>query len=138
MLDFPFKSHYNLTFEGIMKVLKNFRPLLLAFLTFLFYLLIYRPPLDTGAEDFVTALMVFFAALGWSGIIIYTKEKRPGLAYLYAAVSIIGPVAMYFLFKGFNTLFHFVAFALFLIALVGLKFFTDAHVRHEERERKQL
>ena len=81
-------------------------------------MVIYRP--SVGSEDFITALMVFFAALAWSAVLTLTKEKKQWVLYLYILIAIIFPLLMALFFKGFNILWHMAALGLIVVAIVGL------------------
>ncbi|MCP5054916.1 MAG: hypothetical protein GY940_47560 [bacterium] len=117
-----------------MKSIRHFQPLFFALFSLILYMLLYRPPLDPGSQDFVTALMTFFAALGWSGIIRFTQEKHPALLFTYLFISIGSPIVLYLFFEGFSVPLHIVTFGLFLLALIGLRFFVAAHIRHEMKK----
>ncbi|UCH94389.1 MAG: hypothetical protein JSV88_29535 [Candidatus Aminicenantes bacterium] len=114
------------------KYMKYFMPLLFGLLSFLFYMVIYRPPL--GSEDFITALMVFFAALAWSTMMTLTRAEKQWVLYLYLLVSIISPLIMALFFKGFNLLWHTVALGLIVIAVVGLHFFMSGYFKYKKEE----
>lgn len=117
-----------------MKTIRHIRPLLIGSGCIIFYYFYYGFAIDIYSEHFVTALMVFFSSLGWSGMVIYSQEKQPHLLVLYSFVAIAGPVLMFFFFPGYNRLWHSIAFGLFFIAFVGLRFFTLAHVRYERKK----
>jgi hypothetical protein len=130
-----------------MKQLRPFRPLLFAILTFLVYLWIYKPPLDTHYAEFITALMTFFAAMGWSSMIICTKEeitiKFSGLPmplnkkivfYLYLLLSILSQPTILLLCKGTDVPVHWITYGLFLLAMTGLRFFVTAHQQHQQKK----
>ena len=105
---------------------KYFGPLFFGLVSFLFYMVIYRPPM--GSEDFVTGLMVFFTALAWSAVISLTKEKKQWVLYLYVLIAVIFPLIMALFFKGFNMLWHMVALGLIIIAVVGLRLFVSGYL----------
>jgi hypothetical protein len=118
-----------------MKIIRHLGPLLLGFVSILFYYFYYGFSIDIHSSDFVTALMVFFAAVGWCGIILYSQEKQPVMLFIYSILGNGGPIVMYFFFPGFDRLWHSIAFGLFLIAFIGLRFFTVAHVRYQLKKR---
>lgn len=117
-----------------MKILRHIRPILLGLGSMLFFYLYYGFTIDIHSEDFVTALMVFFSAVGWCGMVLYSQENKPSMLFLYSFLANAGPVVMYFFFPGFHRLWHTIAFGVFLIAFVGLRFFTVAHVRYEKKK----
>ena len=80
-----------------------------------------------GSEDFITALMVFFAAMAWSAVITLTKEKKQWVLYLYILIAIISPLLMALFFKGFNILWHMAALALIVLAVIGLRLFVSGY-----------
>jgi uncharacterized membrane protein YbhN (UPF0104 family) len=116
----------------IRKHTKYFGPLLFGLVSFLFYMVIYRPPL--GSEDFITAIMVSFAALAWSAVITLTKEKKQWVLYLYVLIAVIFPLIMALFFKGFNILWHMAALGLIILAVVGLRLFISGYLKYKKEE----
>jgi len=86
----------------IRKQTKYFGPPFFGLVSFLFYIVIYRP--SPGSEDFITALMVFCAALAWSAVLTLTKEKKPWVLYLYLLIAVILPFIMALFLNEFNIL----------------------------------
>lgn len=108
--------------------MKYFGPLFFGLVSFLFYMVIYRPPV--GSEDFITALMVFFAALAWSAVISLTNEKKQWILFFYLSIAIIFPLIMALFFKEFNMLWHMVALGLIVLAVIGLRLFVSAYFKY--------
>ena len=106
------------------------QPLQFALLSLIIYTLLYRPPVDGNSQDFVTALMVFFTAMGWSGMILLTQHKKYRGLVIYIMLSIIGPILLYLLLAGFHPVLHGVTYAVFLAILLGLRLFTASYMRH--------
>ena len=119
-----------------MKFLRTSRPLFFAIMTFAFYIAFYHPPLDFNSREFITACMSFFAVMGWSSMIVFTSDHQSSLLSIYGGISVIGPIAMYVFCKGFDRL-HVVAFVLFLIAFIGLRFFVSAHVYYQNQSQQK-
>jgi hypothetical protein len=109
---------------------KYFGPLFFGVVSFFFYLVIYRPPVES--EDFITALMVFCAALAWSAVLMLTKEKKQWILYLYLLIAIIFPLIMALFFKGFNILWHMSALGLIVLAIVGLRLFVPGYLKYKK------
>jgi predicted tellurium resistance membrane protein TerC len=118
-----------------MKSIRNFHPLFFAVFSLLVYLLIYKPPLDSGSPDFVTACFAFSAALGWGSIICFAKENQPVFFSIYLLLAIGSLIFMSFFFKGFTRPMHLVMIVLVLISLIWLKLFVAAHVRYERKNK---
>ena len=116
----------------IREQVKYFGPLFFGLVSFFFYMVIYRPAV--GSEDFITALMVFCAALAWSAVISLTKEKKQWVLYLYVLIAIIFPLLMALFFKGFNILWHMVALGLIVLAVVGLRLFVSGYLKYKKEE----
>ena len=112
--------------------MKYFGPPFLGVISFLFYMVLYRPTI--GSEDFVTALMVFCAALAWSAVITLTKEKKQWVLFLYVLIATIFPLIMALTFKGFNILWHMVALGLMLLAVEGLRLFVTGYHKYKKKE----
>jgi hypothetical protein len=110
--------------------MKYFGPFFFGLVSFLFYMVIYRPPV--GSEDFITALMVFFAALAWSAVLTLTKEKKQWVLYLYLLIAVIFPLILALFFKGFNILWHMVALGLIVLAIVGLRLFVSGYLKYKK------
>lgn len=108
---------------------KYFLPPFFGMVSFLFYMIIYRPPV--GSEDFITAIMVFFAALAWSALITLSKEKKQWILYLYVLIAIIFPLLMALFFKGFNILWHMTALGLIVLAVIGLRLFVSSYKKEK-------
>jgi hypothetical protein len=116
----------------IREQVKYFGPLFFGLVSFLFYIVIYRPPV--GSEDFITGIMVFFAALAWSAVLTLTKEKKQWVLYLYVLIAVIFPLIMALFFNGFNILWHMVALGLTILAVVGLQLFTSGYLKYKKEE----
>jgi len=111
-----------------------FLPFFFALFSFLFYIVVYKPPVKSG--DFVTALLVFFAALGSSGIIIFLKEECHGIVYLYASAAVIFLLLTLLVCKESRDPWHMVLVGLIVLAFVYLKFFVSSHLKYEKRREK--
>jgi hypothetical protein len=116
----------------IREQVKYFGPLFFGLVSFFFYMVIYRPPV--GSEDFITALMVFFAALAWSAVLTLPKEKKQWVLYLYVLIAMIFPLITALFLKGFNILWHMVALGLILLAVVGLRLFVSGYLKYKKEE----
>jgi len=108
---------------------KYFGPLLFGLVSFLFYMVIYRPP--QGSEDFITAIMVSFAALAWSAVITLSKAKKQWVLYLYVLIAILSPLLMALFLKGFNILWHMIALGLIALAVIGLRLFVSGYKKEK-------
>lgn len=111
---------------------KYFGPPFFGLVSFFFYMVIYRPPV--GSEDFITALMVFCAALTWSAVLTLSKEKKQWVLYLYLVIGVIFPLIMALFFNGFNLLWHMVALGLIILAIVGLRLFIPGYLKYRKEE----
>jgi len=78
----------------ISKPIKFISPVIIALLSFLFYIILYNPGLKS--EDFTTALLVFFAMLGACAIILFQSKETRFLFRLYLLLSLIPPVIFLF------------------------------------------
>lgn len=116
----------------IRKQVKYFGPLFFGLVSFSFYMVIYRP--SPGSEDFVTALMVFCAALAWSAVLTLTKEKKQWVFYFYVLIAIIFPLIMALFLSEFNILWHMVALGLIVLAVVGLRLFVPSYFKYKKEE----
>ena len=116
----------------IREQVKYLGPPFFGLVSFLFYMVIYRPSL--GSEDFITAIMVFFAALAWSAVISLTKEKKQWVLYLYVLIAVIFPLIMALFFNGFNILWHMAALGLIILAVVGLRLFISGYLKYKKEE----
>lgn len=112
--------------------MKYFGPLFFGLVSSFFYMVIYWPPV--GSEDFITALMVFCAALAWSAVLTLTKEKKQWVLYLYLMIAMIFPLIMALFFKGFNILWHMTALGLIVLAVVGLRLFVSGYLKYKKEE----
>lgn len=111
---------------------KYFGPLFFAVVSFSFYMVLYRP--SPGSEDFITALMVFCAALAWSAVLILTKEKKQWVLYLYVVTAIIFPLLMALFVNEFNIVWHTVALGLIALAVVGLRLYVTGYFKYKKEE----
>jgi hypothetical protein len=102
-----------------------FWPFGFAMFSLLFYMLLYHPA--PGSEDFITGLLVFFAAMGWSAAVLLGKEKNQTVYFIYISLVIIFPLLIVLFFKHANIPWHLVTIALSLIALVGLRLFVSGY-----------
>jgi len=111
---------------------KYFGPLFFAVVSFCFYMVIYRPSI--GSEDFITALMVFCAALACSAVLILTKEKKQWVLYLYISIALIFPLLMALFLNGFNILWHMAALGLFVLGVAALRLFIAGYLKYKKEE----
>jgi magnesium-transporting ATPase (P-type) len=114
------------------KRMKFFIPFIFALFSLLFHVLHYRPPV--GSEDFITALLVFFAALGWSSVIVLARVKKQWVFYAYAAPVIIIPLLIVLFSKNAALFWHLTVIGLYSIALVGLRLYMSAYLGSKEKK----
>lgn len=116
------------------KLLAYLVPLFLAIVTFLFYVIVYRPSVQS--EDFSTALLVAFAALGSSAIIILSAREPRWLMPLYAVTAVIFPLVLLFFVKisAVNSLFHPLLLGLIALAFIVLRLFV-AYVKSSRTQK---
>ena len=107
-------------------------PTIFGMLSFLFYILLYTPTL--GSEDFITALLVFFAAASWSAVIILADREDPRVLNLHLSISIIFPLILPLLFKRFNFPLHCAAIGLIVLAALGLRLFIHYYFKYKTEE----
>jgi hypothetical protein len=116
----------------IKKSMKKLLPLIFGLLTFGFFMLLYLPSL--GSEDFITGLLVFFAALATSATIILPKEGERVAHYFYMLLGVVLPVLSVFLMKNADRLWHLVTVGLYFIGLLGLNLFVFAYLDRRKGE----
>jgi len=109
-----------------------FSPLGAGLAAFAFYELLYSPM--AGSEDFITALLTFFAMLGWCGVIIFTKEKQDFLLYFHMAAAILIPLSMPLYLHVFNLWEHMAIIFLMLISLSGLHAFVHSYFQRKNTD----
>lgn len=115
-----------------MKTLRVTGPLIFALFSFGFYMLLYNPSIDS--EGFVTAVMVFFAALGGAAVALFTTGKHNALLYLHIAVSMLAPILMGFLLENFSRPWGWWIIGIQAFCIVFGYFFGTAHYRQEARK----
>ena len=95
-------------------------PLFFGLLNFLLYWVLFRPA--WGERDWATALLAFFAALGWGGLIFNRAEPLPGLRRLYAALAVFLPPLLAWLVPGIriDPLLHGLIYLLILLGMAML------------------
>ncbi len=106
------------------KLLNYIFPLFFGLFAFLFYIVIYHPAVES--EDFTTAVLVFFTALGSSAIVRFSAKEFRFLLRLYAVSSVILPLFFIFFIKIFkvNFPFHPLLLGLIILGLIVLRFFV--------------
>lgn len=113
-------------------MIKYFLPFPFAFFSFLFYIILFNPVVPSG--DFITAILIFWSALGCAAIVLFSKEKRPRFLYLYVSIAIIFSILTPLVLKKFSDPWHMVLVGLIVLGLTWLKFFVSGHLRHEEKK----
>lgn len=105
----------------------NYKKILYLLFPFLFsifsagvYLFIYRPKFHS--PDMTSTFMVFFAALGWSGVIFLGERKLLSISYFYSLFSIVTPFILFELLKilPYDLLWHRIILAIIFIANLWL------------------
>lgn len=109
----------------INKIFKLFSPFIFALFLFLFYLVIYNSTLKS--DGYLTPILVFSAALGWSAVINFSGAKNKYLLNIYTVISILLPVIYIIIFKKFyiTNICHYIAFAIIILGIFGLKIFIS-------------
>lgn len=116
------------------KRIDYFGPLLVGIAGFLLYIILYTPAV--GSRDFVTAILVFWACLGWSAAIIFrsgSAEGRRFIFILYMGIAVICPILTVFLVKNADPLWHLLTVGLDLFGLTGLIFFVAAYYQRKRK-----
>jgi len=115
----------------INKIFKLFYPFIFALFLFLFYLVIYNSTLKS--DGYLTAILVFSAALGWSAVINFSNYKIKFLLFFYITISIFLPVIYIIIFKKFyiTNIYHYIAFAIIILGIFGLKIFISYSSKKE-------
>lgn len=105
------------------KVLNRLAPLFFAMFSFLFYILIYRPPIKS--MGFTTACLVFCAALCWSAVIILFHRRQNVLMYTYVAISLLIPLLLLEAFHllPLDRLWHRTILGLLIVSTISLFIF---------------
>jgi hypothetical protein len=62
-------------------------PLVIAILSFIFYQILYHPPLHS--LEMATSVLLFFNAVAWSAMIFLSRERQHWLRYLYALSAVL-------------------------------------------------
>lgn len=112
--------------------MKYMMPPFFGLLSFLLYLAFYRPHI--GGCEFITALMVFFAALAWSAVINLSSDKKKWILYFYLSISVIIPFLMAILLKEFHILWHTILIGLTTLATMGLSLFVPVYLKYNKRK----
>ncbi len=105
--------------------MNNFFPLIFAMFSFLIYILLYGLAVDS--ENFITSLLVFFAALGWSTQILLTKDGNRLVYYSYISGIIILPLGLVLLPDTENFMWYLVIIGLYLIGVLGLRLYISSY-----------
>ncbi len=115
------------------KIIHYLVPLLFALFLFFFYIIIYPSPSPLESENFATAILVFFTALGSGAVIIFSGQKNKFLLYFYLSVSIGCPLILLLFFNLFPTVQLKVIFGCQVVGLVWLKIFVSAHLKQHKK-----
>lgn len=116
------------------KRIDYFGPLLVGIAGFIFYIILYTPAM--GSADFVTAVLVFWACMGWSAAIIFKSglaESRRFIFFLHLGIAVICPFITVFLMKSADPLWHMVTVGIDLSGLTGLTLFVAAHYKRKQK-----
>lgn len=107
------------------KIFKLFSPFIFALFLFLFYLVIYNSTLKS--DGYLTPILVFSAALGWSAVINFSNYKIKLLLFFYIIISILLPILYILMFNNFyiTNICHYIAFAIIILGIFGLKIFIS-------------
>jgi len=114
------------------KIIHYLLPLLFAVALFVFYIIIYPSPFLVESENFATAILVFFTALGSGAVIIFSGQKNKFPLYFYLSVSIGCPLILLLFFNLFHTTQLKIIFGCQVVGLVWLKIFVSAHLKHHK------
>ncbi len=68
-------------------------PLGFSFVSSFLYIFFYNP--DFNSTEITTVFFIFFAALGWSGIIYFGESGAVKYSYIYSFISIIAPLIFF-------------------------------------------
>ncbi len=115
------------------KIIHYFLPLLFALLLFLFYIIIYPSTSPVESENFSTALLVFFTALGSCAVIIFSGQKNKFLLYFYISISIGFPLILLLFFNLFNTVQLKILFGCLVVGVFWLKLFVSAYLKQQKK-----
>ena len=116
------------------KRLSYLLPFVFAVLSFFFYIILYNPTVPSG--DFITALLLFFSALGCGAIVIFSKNGRRGTVYIYVIGTVILLLLTLLVFKESCDTWHMVLLGLIVLGLAWLKVFAASHFEYERRNKK--
>jgi len=81
------------------KNLEKLFPLAMALFSFAFYLALFRPPLHSLGMS--AAVLTFFTAMAWSGLIFLSRERRHWLRFFYALLAVLLSVVLIELIRFF-------------------------------------
>lgn len=74
-------------------------PMVFALLTLGVFLFLYRPA--PASPEATSACLVFFTALGWSALIVFSRRERHGLKTAYAATALLASILLILAFRPF-------------------------------------
>lgn len=105
------------------QILSNLYPLSFALANFFFYILVFRPNMQSG--DFTTALMVFFTALGSSALIVFYDAAKRFLRVVHSTLALGIQVIIVFIFPvaPVEKPHHFILLGLIFLSFIFLRFF---------------
>lgn len=112
--------------------IKYFLPLFIALPALLLYIVIYRPA--GRSEDFTTALLVFFAVLGISAIILFPGKENKIFLWLYISISLLIPALFLFFVKIWpvNIPFHPIILGLTAVGFIYGILFTASYMKQKK------
>ncbi|MFC2155795.1 hypothetical protein ACFLRB_04825 [Acidobacteriota bacterium] len=116
------------------KFITYLSPLLIALFSFLFYIIFYKPGVQT--EDFTTALLVFFGVMGSVAIVLFhTKETRV-IFHFYVTASIVFPVLLLFFVKltKVHDVLHPITLGVTTAGFIFGRFFIVSHYKRQKKE----
>jgi CHASE2 domain-containing sensor protein len=96
------------------------------------YIIIYNPA--EKSEDFTTALLVFFAVLGISAIILFPDKESKIILWFYISISLLIPVLFLFFVKiwQMNIPFHPIILGLMAAGFTYGILFTAGYMRQKK------
>jgi Na+/proline symporter len=120
----------------ISKPIKYISPVIIALLSFLIYIILYKPGLTS--EDFTTAILVFFAMLGSCAIILFQTRETRLLFRLYLLLSLIPPVIFLFFVEiaPVNMPLHPIILGAMIVGFVFGNYVISDHFRRKRKKKE--